>query len=196
MQQPLKKKWVGIYRNSRRSKFYARIRNLAMHLPASDFVLEHGCSIGHVAREYAKRNSLVFGIDKSFFSILEAKRNQRGNSDFVVADSLNHPFGNKKFDLVLALNLLDIVEPRQLIKVMTRQSGRFLVLSDPYDFERGKGSVKSTISPEEIRSIIRKSRFGLIYGTTSAQFIPWKLSMNSRLSLNYKVDLLVARRKD
>ena len=190
----LERNWTVIYKRSMGSKFYARVKDSLQKLPRCDLVLEHGCSIGYVARESAKQNSRVFGIDKSFYAILEAKKRQRKNSDFVVADSLNTPFGNKKFDLVIALNLLDIVEPSELLPIVSRQSGRFLVLSDPYDFERGKNSVKSKTGPDELRSYLSNAGFKLIQRTVHPSFIQWKLNMNSRLSLNYKVDLIVAQK--
>jgi len=190
----LEKKWVAIYKRSIRSEFYRRIKDYIHKLPVCDFVLEHGCSIGYVAREAAKRNSCVFGIDKSFYGILEAKKYQRKNSDFVVADSLNNPFGNQKFDLVVALNLLDIVEPQKLLKVMSRQTKKFIMLSDPYDFERGKNSVKLMTTPEDLRAQMKNSGFRLIWGTCQPQYIHWKLNVNPRLNLHYKVDLIIAQK--
>jgi hypothetical protein len=190
----LERNWVGIYKRSTGSKFYTYVNDSIQKLPTCDLVLEHGCSIGSVARESAKRNSRVFGIDKSFYAILEAKKRQRKNSDFMVSDSSSPPFGNQKFDLVIALNLLDIVEPSELLRTVSRQTRRFLVLSDPYDFERGKNSVKSKTSPEELRSHLRNAGFKLIQRTTHPSFIPWKLTVNSRLNLNYKVDLIVAQK--
>lgn len=192
----LERNWIGIYKRSMGSKFYAHVKDSIQKLHRCDLVLEHGCSVGYMAREAAKQNSRVFGIDKSFYAILEAKKHQRKNSDFVVADSLNTPFGNKKFDLVIALNLLDIVEPSELLQIVSHQTRQFLVLSDPYDFERGKNSVKSKTSPGELRSYLRNAGFKLIQRTTNTSFIPWKLNMNSRLSLNYKVDLIVAQKSN
>lgn len=192
----LEENWSRIYKRSMRSKFYTRVKDSIQKFPRCDLVLEHGSSIGSMAREFAKRNSCVFGIDKSFYGILEAKRHQRKNSDFIVADSLNPPFGNQKFDLVVALNLLDIVEPSELLKIVSSQTRRFLVLSDPYDFERGKNSVKSKTNPDEIRSYLRNAGFKLIQRTINPSFIPWKLNMNPRLSLNYKVDLIIAQKNN
>jgi Methyltransferase domain len=190
----LERNWSGIYKRSMGSKFYTYVKDSLQKLPKCDLVLEHGCSIGSIVRESAKRNSRVFGIDKSFYGILEAKKRQRKNSDFVVADSLNTPFGNQKFDLVIALNLLDIVEPSELLQIVSHQTKRFLVLSDPYDFERGKNSVKSKTSPKELRLYLKNTGFKLIQRTIHPSFIPWKLNVNSRLSLNYKVDLIVAQK--
>jgi uncharacterized protein YbaR (Trm112 family) len=192
----LERNWTGIYKRSMGSKFYTYVKDSIQKLSRCDLVLEHGCSIGSVARESAKRSYRVFGIDKSFYGILEAKKRQSKNSDFMVADSLNPPFGNQKFDLVIALNLLDIVEPSELLEVVSHQTRRFLVLSDPYDFEREKNSVKSKTSPEELRSHLRNAGFKLIQRTVHPSFIPWKLNVNSRLSLNYKVDLIVAQKNN
>lgn len=190
----LEEKWVGIYTRSMRSQFYSKIKSLMHKLPVSDLVLEHGCSIGKISRESAKRNLRVFGIDKSFYGILEAKKHQRKNSDFIVADSLNIPFGNQRFDLVIALNLLDIVEPRLLLQAISRQTKKYLILSDPYDFERGKRSVKLKTSPEELRLLVKNMGFKLIQHTARPNYIPWNLNVNSRLRLNYKVDLVVAQK--
>lgn len=192
----LEKRWVGIYKQSMRSKFYTSVKNSMKKIPTCNLVLEHGCSTGYVAKESAKRNLHVFGIDKSFYGILEAKKQQRKNSDFIVSDSLNPPFGNQKFDLVIALNLLDIIEPVDLLRTISHQARKFLMLSDPYDFERGKNSVKFRTSPEELRTRVQNIGFKLIQGTSRPNYIPWKLNVNSRLSLHYKVDLIVAQKKN
>ena len=95
--------------------------------------------------------------------------------------------------MVVALNLLDIIEPLKLLKVLLYQTKRFVLISDPYDFERGKNSVKNRIDANEIRSNIEQNGFRLIQGTKQPNFIPWKLIVNNRLDLNYKVDMIVAR---
>jgi len=189
----LEKNWSSIYKRSIKSKFYSHVKNSIQKLPKCKLVLEHGCSIGHVSNELAKRSQTVFGMDQSFYAILEAKRQNLKNSDFVVANSLNPPFGNKKFDMVVALNLLDIIEPLKLLKVILNQTKRFVLISTPYDFERGKESVKNRIDANEIRLHLRQNGFRLIHGTKQPGFIPWKLIVNDRLNLNYKADLIVAR---
>ena len=189
----LEKNWVSIYKRSIKSKFYNHVKNSIQKLPKCKLVLEHGCSIGYVSNEIAKRSKIIFGMDQSFYAILEAKRQNLKNSDFVVANSLNPPFGNKKFDMVVALNLLDIIEPLKLLKVLLYQTKRFVLISDPYDFERGKDSVKNRIDANEVRLNLRQNGFRLIQGTKQPSFIPWKLTVNDRLNLNYKVDMIVAR---
>jgi len=192
----LEKNWVEIYKHSIRSRFYRFIKSSIQKLPKGKLVLEHGCSIGYISRELAKRNLWVFGVDKSFYSILEAKRKSMKNSDFFVADSLNHPFGNAKFDLVIALNVLDVVEPPELLKAISSQAKRFLILSDPYDFERGKDSVKNRVNAKTLRTNLEQKGFELMQNTKWPIFIPWKLNVNDRLNLIYKVDVIVARKRE
>ena len=64
------------------------------------------------------------------------------NLDYFVADSLSPLFGKTKFGLILALNVLELIEPLRLLKHISKQIKKgFFVVSDPYDFERGKNSV-------------------------------------------------------
>ena len=190
----LEKDWVKIYEHSIKSRFYNHIKNSIQQLPRCKLVLEHGCSTGNMSKELAKKNDNVFGIDQSFYAILEAKRKNLKNCDFVVADSLKSPFENKKFDMVVALNLLDIIEPLELLKIMSCQTKRFVIISDPYDFERGRDSVKTRIDANGVRLNLIQNGFRLIHNTKHPSFIPWKLNVNSRLNLNYKVDVIVAQK--
>ena len=133
-------------------------------------------------------------LTNHFYALLEAKQKSLNNSDFVVADSLNSPFGNRKFDMVVALNLLDIIEPIKLLKVITTQTKRFVVISDPYDYERGKDSVKIRIDANGVRAYLIKNGLRLIQNTAKPSYVPWKLNVNNRLDLNYKVDMIVAKK--
>jgi len=189
----LEKNWVSIYKRSVKSKFYNYMKNSIQNLPKCKLTLEHGYSIGHMSGELAKKSDTAFGIDQSFYAILQAKQQNLKKSDFIVANSLNPPFGNKKFDIVIALNLLDIIEPLKLLKIILNQTKKFILISDPYDFERGKDSVKNQIDANELRSTIIQNGFRLIQGTRQPNFIPWKLTVNNRLDLNYKVDVIVAK---
>ncbi|TLX94177.1 MAG: class I SAM-dependent methyltransferase [Thaumarchaeota archaeon] len=191
----LERNWVRTYKNSSKSRFYQRVKDVIKRIPPGKLGLEHGCSVGNVSKEMAIKYKRVFGIDKSFFAILEAKKLGIKNADFFVSDSLAHPFGNRKFDLVVALNLLDIIEPSQLLKLLCIQTGKFLILSDPYDFERGKHSVKIRTDDIALRSNLIQKGFTLVQNTKHPSFVPWKLNINSRLKLHYKVDIIVAKRK-
>jgi uncharacterized protein YbaR (Trm112 family)/SAM-dependent methyltransferase len=190
---PLEKRWVVTYKNSKRSKFYSHIKNSLDKLSKLDLVLEHGCSIGHIAKYLAKKHQTVFGMDQSFFAIEEAKKNHFVNLDFIVGNSLRHPFGKNQFDLVVGLNLLELVEPLDLLNVMSSQAN-MIMISDPYDFERDKNTVKHKVDPLSLRSEIEKRNFAISTKTKKPVFLPWKLNINSRLSLHYKVDLVMAKK--
>ncbi|MDE1811328.1 MAG: methyltransferase domain-containing protein [Thaumarchaeota archaeon] len=188
----LEKNWVSIYKKSRHSVFEKKMTKIVQGLAKCDFVMEHGCSIGTMAGIIAKRHGTIFGIDKSFFALLEAKKHKAKNMDFFLADSLSKPFGSMKFDLVVALNVLELIEPLQFLKTIGMQSRRFLLLSDPYDYERGKSSVKTRLDGKTLRTKLKQMRFKLICGTGKPSFISWKLNVNSRLELSYMVDLILA----
>lgn len=189
----IEKRWVETYKRSIRSRFYNNVKKLIQKLPKSKTVLEHGCSIGYITRHLAKKHDIVFGIDQSFFAISEAKKNNSNNLDFFVANSLKPPFGKKEFEMVFALNVLELIEPLDFLNIISSQVKGVAVISDPYDFERGQNSVKNKVDPQSLRSELKKHGFKLIYRTVKPSFLPWKLNVNSRLSLNYKVDLIIAK---
>lgn len=188
----LEDRWVSIYQNSRRSRFYQTVcSRLASLMRPNMTVLEHGCSIGLVTNKLAS-DGLVFGIDRSF-AALQAARLKGTNCEYVIADSLSHPFGGKKFDLVLCLNMLELIDPGDLLKTLSKQVSKgTLVISDPYDFDRGADSVKSRVDSVLLRSMLKD--LGFYVDTQDPGFIPWSLSINSRARLHYKVDLVVANR--
>ncbi len=188
----LEKNWAVIYKKSKCSSFETKVKNIIKTLPKCVSVIEHGCSVGIMSETLAKYHDQVFGIDKSFFALLEAKKRKIKNSDFFLADSLSHPFGDKKFELSVALNVLELIEPLKLLKIIHRQTGRFVILSDPYDYERGKNSVKVKLDAKSLRLQLNKMGFNLLQHTNKPSFIPWKLIVNPRLELNYKVDLILA----
>ena len=57
-------RWVKIYLNSRRSRFYTLIKKYLKKIPNSKLALEHGCSIGTVSKILAEQSDIAFGIDK------------------------------------------------------------------------------------------------------------------------------------
>jgi 2-polyprenyl-3-methyl-5-hydroxy-6-metoxy-1,4-benzoquinol methylase/uncharacterized protein YbaR (Trm112 family) len=189
----LEENWVRIYKNNSNFSFNKTIKNIIFKIPKCNLVIEHGCSIGNISKILAKNAGQVYGIDKSFHAILEAKKRKIDNCDFFVADSLSHPFGVKKFDLVLALNVLELIEPLDLLQIINSQAQKFVILSTPYDYERGKNSVRTKLDEKSLRSKLREMEFKLIQGTSKPSFIPWKLKVNPRLELDYKVDIVAGR---
>lgn len=189
----LEKRWACIYRNSLKSKFYHHVKKSLEKLPKCKLVLEHGCSIGKIAEIMSKKHTTVFGIDQSFSAIIEAKKNHINNIDYFVANSLYSPFGNRKFDLVVGLNVLELVEPLDFLKVVTTQLEGILILTDPYDFERGKNSTRIKMDENMIRQELKNRGFIFLQKTGKPSYLPWKLNINNRLSLSYRVDLVIAK---
>ncbi|MHA7734482.1 methyltransferase domain-containing protein [Nitrosopumilus sp. S6] len=191
----VEEKWARVYQNSRNSKFYLTIKKNLDSLPSSKIVLEHGCSIGILTSHLANSNELVFGVDRSFSAIEYAKKQFKENLDYFVADSLSPVFGKLQFDLILALNVLEIIEPRLLLKSISKQITKgYFVISDPYDFDRGPGSVKNPIDAITLRTNLSDMGFKVSNSTKNPSFIPWNLKLNSRATLNYKVDFIIAQK--
>ncbi|MBS3925735.1 MAG: methyltransferase domain-containing protein [Nitrosarchaeum sp.] len=191
----LEERWSRIYQNSQKSKFYSNIKNELDALPKSKLVLEYGCSVGIMCNYLANTNQTVFGIDRSFSALSIAKKTSKDNLDYFVADFLSDVFGKTKFDLILALNVLELVEPIDYLKQVSGQIhvGTF-VISDPYDFDRGKNSVKKFLDESTLRSILEELRFSITKKTKKPSFLTWNLKLNSRSTLTYKVDLIVAKK--
>ena len=192
----LEDRWSNIYQNSKNSNFYLKIKNNLKYLPTSKLVLEYGCSIGIMTSHLSDSHDMVFGIDKSFNALKYAKKtSDNTNLDYVVADLLSPVFGKLQFDLILALNILELVEPSELLKHVSKQitTGN-LVISDPYDFDRGINSVKKPLDEYSLRKSLKKSNFKISSNTKNPSFLPWNLKINSRATLNYKVDLIIAKK--
>jgi 2-polyprenyl-3-methyl-5-hydroxy-6-metoxy-1,4-benzoquinol methylase/uncharacterized protein YbaR (Trm112 family) len=191
----LEEKWAKIYYASQKSKFYSIIKEKLKTMPKSKLVLEHGCSIGIISSFLADSNQTVFGIDRSYSAISLAKKIPKPNLDYFVADSLSPVFGKTKFDLIVALNLLEIIEPIDFIKHISEQISKgYLVLSDPYDFDRGEKSVKTILDESSLRAYLKEIGFSLSIKTKKPSFIQWNLLINNRTTLNYKVDFIIAKK--
>ena len=191
----LEEKWARIYQNSKTSKFYSTIKKNLDSIPSSKLALEHGCSIGIVTRHLANSCDDVFGVDRSFSAIQIAKKQFKSNLDYFVADSLSPVFGKLQFDLVLALNVLEIIEPKVLLKSISKQITKgYFVISDPYDFDRGPNSVKNPVDESSLRTNLRNLGFNISNSTKNPSFIPWNLKLNPRATLNYKVDLVISQK--
>jgi len=191
----IEKRWAGIYDRNRRSSFYSAMKKSLGSVPG-DVALEHGCSVGIVASHLAKDRSAVFGIDRSYYAVLMAKKHARENLDYFVADSLEQPFGRTKFDVVVGLNIFELIEPKTLLKSLARQvkRGGFLVLSDPYDYERGAKSVREPLFEDSVRSELIKSGFMISKNTMTPSRIKWNLHLYERAVIQYKVDLVIGRK--
>lgn len=192
----LELRWAGIYQKNHRSRFYSTIKKELEKMACSNISLEYGCSVGTLTNSMADLNCTVFGIDHSFSAIKIAKtKKSKDNLDYFVADLLSPVFGKQKFDLIVALNLLELVEPLDFLKHVSSQVEKgSLVISDPYDYDRGKNSVKRPLDEKSLRQNLKNFGFKITKSTTNPSKIPWVLNLNSRATLNYKVDLVIAKK--
>lgn len=191
----LEKRWSLIYQNSASSQFYSEIQKNLNSLQKSNLVLEYGCSIGIMTLFLAKSNKMVFGVDRSFSALRVAKKLHKNNLDYVLADFFSPIFGGLSFDLILALNVLELVEPAEFLKHVSKQinSGHF-VIADPYDFDRGINSVKKPLDEKLLRMNLQNLGFEITRQTKTISHIPWNLKLNPRATLNYDVDLVIAKK--
>ena len=192
----LESRWADIYQKNHRSKFYSTIKKELEKLAFSNISLEYGCSVGTVTNSMADLTSTVFGIDRSFSAIKIAKtKKSKDNLDYFIADLLSPVFGQQKFNLIVALNLLELVEPLEfLTHVASKVEGGSLVISDPYDYDRGKNSVKGPLDEKSLRQNLKNLGFKISKHTINPSKIPWMLNLNPRTTLNYKVDLVIAKK--
>ncbi|MBM2852574.1 MAG: Class SAM-dependent methyltransferase [Candidatus Nitrosotenuis sp.] len=193
----VEKRWSSIYEKNKKSPFYGMIKKSLDSISNSGTALEHGCSIGIITQHLSESHSLVFGIDKSYHAIEIAKKSDSENLDYFVADSISSPFGKAKFDSVVGLNLFEIIEPKILLESLSRQvkKGGFLVLSDPYDFERGEKSVKEPLYEESIRDKLVQLGLSISKETKKPAFLSWNLKLHKRATLQYKVDLIIGKKR-
>ena len=127
--------------------------------------------------------------------MLEAKKKSPKNCEYFLADILQNPLGKKKFDLIVALNMFELVEPSLLLKTISKQiSNGFIFLTDPYDYDRGRNSVKNPLDENQIRDILLQNKFQITSTTKTPSKINWNLKINTRTKLNYKVDIIIARK--
>jgi len=191
----VEERWSQIYNINKNNEFYKIIKSYLVSIPKSKLVLEYGCSIGIITKHISDSSEKVFGIDKSFNAIHLAKKIQKNNLDYIVSDFTSTPFKNKKFDLIIGLNILELMEPNILLKQISKQiSAGYIMITDPYDYERGINSVKHPINELLLRKNLRELKFKINKETEKPSFIPWNLKLYDRASLNYKVDIVIAKK--
>lgn len=94
-------------------------------------VLDVGCGTGALTNMFSPMN--YFGFDFDHGSILQAKQSFPKHQ-FIEADAVKPPLGNKKFDLVLIsgvlhhLNNSDLTSALKAIKLHLNKSGRLIII--------------------------------------------------------------------
>ena len=183
----VEERWAKIYNTNKNNEFYKTIKSHIESIPKSKIVLEYGCSIGIITKYISNSSEKVFGIDKSFNAIQLAKNNAKRNVEYIVSDFASNPFKNNKFDLIIGLNILELMEPNILLKQISKQiSSGHIIISDPYDYERGVSSVVQPMNEQVLRKNLKQLKFEITNKTKKPLFIPWNLKLYDRASLNYK----------
>ena len=191
----LEERWCMIYQNNKNSEFYSLIKNHLNFMKKSDLVLEYGCSIGIMTSFLAESHNMVFGVDRSFPALSHAKKSYKDNLDYIVSDFLSPTFGNSKFNAILALNVLELVEPANLLNHVSKQiSTGYFVITDPYDYDRGINSVKKPLDEISLRVNLQELKFKIMTKTKIPSNIPWNLKLHSRATLNYNVDFVIGKK--
>jgi SAM-dependent methyltransferase/uncharacterized protein YbaR (Trm112 family) len=157
--------------------------------------LDIGCCFGSSTFELAKRLPFVFGVDLSFSFIREARNimhdKMTKNVEFIVSDAINLPFESRFFQSIIALNLVDRVDPHKLMASINRcikDNGK-LILIDPYHFVNENSN--DQFDSIQIRKIVEKLGYKI---NSNESYVPWIVKMNERSYLFYFVDFIVANR--
>ena len=186
----IERRWAAIYASNSKSPMYDTVSRYMSEL-SYDSMLEIGCSTGNLLRRI-KYGTASTGVDRSFPALTYAQKSLP-EARYILADINGGEFG--AHDMVAALNILELVEPATLLQFMAAHTTKYMVLADPYDYARGDNTVNVPMNGIEVREYIRDLGFDISRDTAEPSFIPWNIRINSRISMRYKVDIIVAKRR-
>lgn len=162
-------------------------------------VLDIGCATGLTTIQLTKKFSFVIGVDLSFSFIKEARKKMYelgiSNVEFFVMDAEHVPFSQLKFDLVVALNVIELVNTQSFLKTIHKllKPQAEMIIASPYDFNREK-IFDETYDERSLRDLLRNSGFEVSIKTESETFTPWILKISERTYLFYFVDFIKVKK--
>lgn len=195
----LNKEYVNIDRYENNALSLYNFIDMSFYKTAVDIILdldckeclEIGAGNGILTNMLADKVEKVIGIDKSFNMIKQARKNRHKNAEFIVADLFSLPF--RRFDTVIAVNIIDLFNPEQFIKSIRNVINDKLVLIDPYDFRDKNGESINSYDGKHIRRMLEENGFKISENTSEERYLPWFLRINSRAYMLYFADIIVAR---
>lgn len=162
-------------------------------------VLDIGCATGTTTLQLTNKFSFVIGVDLSFSFIKEARKNMYesniSNVEFFVMDIAYVPFSQLKFDLIIALNVIELVNTQLFLKMAHKilKPHAEMIIASPYDFNREKTTDK-IYDEKSLRDLLRSSGFEISVKTGSETFTPWILKISERTYLFYFVDFIKVKK--
>ena len=141
------------------------VENTKKYLNVSDIVLDYGCATGIITYEFADNVKEIHGIDISSKMIEVAKRkageDKIENIDFAQATIFDERNRRESFDVILALNIIHLVEDTQKVIQRTNE------LLKP-----GGLFISSTACLGEKKTFLSSILFILIFTLTKIGIVP------------------------
>ncbi len=167
------------------------------HAPGARFGLDAGAAAGAFTRVLARHVECAVGLEIAFDRARHARESSLADDRrpfFVAGSADDPPFAAGSFQVVLALNLLDVVpQPRKLldqVAALLAPDG-LLVLTTPFAYTLAQTPLDEQIDDEELDAALT-DRFAILENRPQ---IPWHLPTSERHHALYFVRGIVARKR-
>ena len=169
---------------------------LSRHPHGSKLGLDAGAAAGVLTRLLAKHVQHAVGLELAFDRVRRAREDslhQKPPVSFIAGLAENPPFSPGSFDVVLALNLLDVVaKPKTLLDKLAicLAPGGLLILTTPFEYSTALTTLEDRIDGQELVPTLA-DRFEIL---DDLPRIPWHLPISERHHDIYFVRGIVARK--